>query len=165
MSLTLSHNVLAHIHAKYAQQKFVHKNDALRDNSVLGSGFSLFYVEGYDYAFIKLRYDLHSANAISPLLYTTRNVLYTNIGVNYKTDLLTYFAQYSYHYTQYNDSALGKIDAREDNYQSLSFSVKRQLFDNLSISTQYEYHTNTSNFALSSYDKHLVTLSLTYANY
>ncbi len=176
LSSILSSKYILNIGMKLNEKNYIPSSMKEYDSQGYGINSSLYYLFGSNYVSAKVSYDITSAinesNTVYPPKYVDKEVvsLFLTSLYRFKNDYLLK-ANYKLSYSIYNDNyyaknSLGnyyfKDSKREDTYHNLGLSFSKYIYKTLKATADYRYSKNSTDYYLSDYDKHILSVGLEY---
>ena len=176
LSTVLSSRYILNFSLKLNEKQYIPSSMSEYDSQSYGVGSSLYYIVGGNYVSAKLSYDATSAknksSSVFPPKYIDNKVLglflttlyRLNYGYILNADYKLNLAQYDENY--YARDSLGnyyfKDSKRADTYHSLGLLISKYFYKSLKATADYRYSKNSTEYHLSDYDKHILSIGLEY---
>ncbi len=164
LNIQLSNTLVLNVNGAYSTRQYIHSYDKDRDDNILSSESGLYWLEYKDMAYVKARFENHSAVNSDPRPFTDKTLYAATIGGIYSIpDILDLHMQYQYRYSDfaYVETLTGSGE-REDHNHDLKVALERDILTQLRIQAQYRFISNQSNNNMAEYSKNEILLGLIY---
>lgn len=159
----LSSSLIGNLNAKYTNRRYIQEADQVMDDSILGIGTGLYWLQGDNLAYLKASYNDYRAKFEEESLFIGKESIEVSTGLTYylKDDI---FLDLSYRYrdTSYDDNVASTQQKRSDEYQQADVKLGHLFADDFEGSLSYSYASNSSNSLPSEYSKNIVMCTLKY---
>ena len=160
LDIQLTNTLILNFNAMYSARRYIQSSDTLRDDDILSAGSGLFWLEGKDIAYIKIRYENYTAINGNAVAFTDKVMYYGMLGGLYSMqNIVDLRLNYQYRYGDFKEVIAGK---REDSNHEVRIAFERDILKQLRLRAQYRYVTNISNYDLAEYDKNEMMLGIMY---
>ncbi|MEA3523622.1 MAG: hypothetical protein U9R50_11710 [Campylobacterota bacterium] len=163
LNITLTPSIILNFNFKYLQRRFIKPEYQIQNDDVLGTSAGVFWYFDQGFTYIKGGYDTYSAQENTPLYFTDKQVLHSDIGVSTFIDRYIFRADYHFEYSNFDDTFESQTDAnkkRTDTYHRIDLKTGLVFYDQWSLNLEYAYTNNDSQYKYASYDKHVMMTSL-----
>ena len=160
LNIQLSSALTLDINAHYSARRYIQSDDQTRNDNLLGAGAGLFWFNGDDLAYIKIRIvDYRAVDSAAPD-FTDKTLYYMMVGGIYDlTSEIDLYGDYQFRFADFTPVDNGH---RQDANSDLKVALEYDLNSDFRLRGQYRYLYNSSNFDLAHYTKNELLFGLVY---
>jgi len=169
VNITLNHDFILNINAKYAQRRYDGTQYKGMGDSSYGFGSGLYYLFDKNFAYANFLWESFSSTEATHFSYLDKQMFTVTLGVNYNvTNWLVSRIDYRYRNGSYDDKSdlvNPAITAkRADSYNQIEIKFSHYFSENYEIYISDRYIKNSSNYVPAEYTKNIAMFGIS-ANY
>ena len=165
LNFILSQDLIINLNFKYLQRRFIDSLDKLQDDDVFGGSVGLFWYFNQGFFYAKSGYESYTAQEEISLSFTDKQRMNFDIGISSKLNAYIFRADYHFAYSNFDDTfELNSIEEeRSDTYNRIDLKAGFMFYKHWSLSLEYSYTNNDSNYKYASFDKNIMMSTLQYS--
>ncbi len=157
LNFILSQDLILNFNFKYLQRRFIDPVDKLQNDDVLGSWATLFYYFNQGFIYAKGGYESYSAQEKIALSFTDKERMNFDIGISSRVNAYIFRADYHFASSNFDE------EERSDTYNRIDLKAGFMFYKHWSLSLEYSYTNNDSNYKYASFDKNIMMSTLQYS--
>jgi len=165
LNFILSKDLILNLNFKYLQRRFIDPADKLQNDDVLGSSAGLFWYFNQGFLYAKGGYEAYDAQEEIALTFTDKQKMNFDIGISSRLNAYIFRADYHFAYSSFDDTFESNNikEERNDTYNRIDLKAGFMFYKHWSLSLEYSYTNNDSNYKYTSYDKNIIMSTLQYS--